>query len=293
MARRLQKGALREEALLLAPALLLLVIVVIVPLGVAVRDSLHFRDLSVPGALNDWVGDRHFRTLLAAEEFSGAVARSLRFATVVTAIELLLGVPLALWLHGIGGRTRQAAEVALLVPLLAAPVTVGLCWLLLLQPDYGVVPWLLDLEISLLASPEAAKWTIRWVDVWQWTPFVVLLCLAGLDAVPQSLREAASLDGLGLWQRLRSVEWPHLAPVLGVIAVLRFLEAFKVYDTVTILTNGGPGRATELITLTLNRLAFQQGRFGYAAAATLVLDYLAILLATVLFLLLTRKPSQS
>lgn len=278
-----------EGMLLLLPALLLLVFVVILPIVMALWDSLYFRDLGVPARDGEWVGERHYRELVRDPDFVSSLARSLCFAGVATALELALGLPLALWLHGVGGRTRRYLELLLLLPLLSAPVVVGLTWYLLLQADYGVVPWLLDLQTPLLASAAIAPWTLVWVDLWQWTPFVVLLCLAALDTVPDDLREAAALDGLGRRTRFHAIELPFLAPVFLVVALLRFLEAFKLYDTMVVLTGGGPGAATKFVSLYLTEAAFRQTRFGYASAATLLLDYLVIVAATVLFVLLTRN----
>ncbi len=282
-------GRRSEASLLLLPGLLLLVFVVILPIAMALWDSLRFLDLGVPEHDGEWVGERHYRELVRDSEFGRSLARSLRFAGVATALELALGLPLALWLHGVGRRIRRHLELLLLLPLLSAPVVVGLTWYLLLQADYGVVPWLLDLHTPLLASRGTAHWTLVWVDLWQWTPFVVLLCLAGLDTVPVDLREAAALDGLGRRTRFQAIELPFLAPVVLVVALLRFLEAFKLYDTMMVLTGGGPGDATKFVSLYLTEAAFRQTRFGYASAATLLLDYLVIVAATALFVLLTRN----
>lgn len=286
---RRHPGRPGEGPLLLLPALLLLVFVVLVPIAMALWDSLHFRDLGTPARHGEWAGERHYRELVHDPEFLSSLQRSLRFAGVATAVELALGLPLALWLHGAGSRLRRFVELILLLPLLSAPVMVGLTWYLLLQADYGVIPWLFGLDTPLLASAGVAPWTLVWVDVWQWTPFVVLLVMAALDTVPRELREAATLDGLDRRTRFRAIELPYLAPVLLVVALLRFLEAFKLYDTLVVLTGGGPGDATKFISLFLTEVAFRQTRFGYASAATLLLDYLVIVAATVLFLLLTRK----
>lgn len=290
MGSRVQRGLSWTGWLLLAPALAILVLVVIIPIGLAVKDSRLFLNLSVPHRVGQAVGDQHYRELVHDPDFHRATSRTLRFACEVTLGEAVLGVLLALWIHGFRRKSRRALETCLLIPLLSAPVMVGFAWLLLLQPNYGLIPWLLELRVPLLARK--APFTVRLVDIWQWTPVFTLLSLSALEAVPRSLNEAAQLDCLGRWARFRAFEWRYLMPVVAIVSLLRFLEAFKVYDTIAILTGGGPGNLTEFLSLFLKRTAFEQNRFGYGAAATLVLDYWVILAAAALFFVLERRRKE-
>ena len=177
--------------------------------------------------------------------------------------------------------------------MLMAPVAVGLMWLFLLQPDYGLVSHfvvtLTGFKGALLADPKIALLVVRLIDVWEWTPFVTLVMLAGLTNVPSGVLDAAQVDGLRFGQRLRSIYWPALRGILLVALLIRVIEAVKVFDIVYILTGGGPGNTTEMASLYLQRLAIRETRFGYASAATVIVNYAVLLLTAGFFRIANQR----
>jgi len=278
-----------QRGLMLAPALVLLTLIVLLPFGLALWDSVHAMDYTDPSGVHSWTGPESYHELVHDSGFRASLGRSLVFALAAAGLETVLGLGLGLALTHLGPRARLLAQQILLIPVFVAPATVGLIWYLLLHPDFGALTWIIGLARPLLVSPGTTFLTLIAVDLWQWTPFVALLVLVALSRIWPELEQAATLDRLGWVRRFVAVQAPSIKVVLGVAGILRFLEAFKLYDTVKILTGGGPGTATEMVSLWITKTTFDQTRLGYGAAATLVLDYLVIAVATLLFALIASK----
>ncbi|HEY3103725.1 MAG TPA: sugar ABC transporter permease [Pyrinomonadaceae bacterium] len=205
-----------------------------------------------------------------------ALAHTLVYAAIALTIEFLLGLGLALLLDS-QIRARNIFRVLLLVPLMLAPVVVGVIWRLMLNSNFGAVNATLKsfgVNTDLLtwtASPKLAMASVIIADVWQWTPFMFLILLAGLQAIPQEPYEAALVDGSSPWQTFRHVTLPLLKPAILIALLLRTMDLLRVFDHIFILTEGGPGFATETVSLYIYRTAFRFSNFGYAAAMSFVL----------------------
>src|SRR4026207_849467 len=257
--------------LLVAPALVVLLALSIYPLVYSITISL--QQETTAGAVWSLV---HFKRLASDGFFRTALVHTFVYATAALTCEFLLGLGLALLLNQ-QIRGRGLFRASLLVPMMLPTVVVGVVWRLLLNPNFGAINGTLkqigiDTEsLTWTASPRLAFLAVIAVDVWQWTPFVFLVLLAGLQAIPQEPYEAALIDGSSRWQTFRHVTLPLLKPSILIVLLLRTMDLLRVFDQIFILTEGGPGFATEMISLYIYRTAFRFSDFGYAAAMSFVL----------------------
>ncbi len=257
--------------LLLAPALLVLLALSIYPLIYAVKVSFQVGT----GAGAQW-SLQNFTRLASDRFFLEALKHTIIYALAALTCEFLLGLALAVLLNS-RLRGRGFFRAALLVPMMLPPVVVGIVWRLMLNPNFGAINGTLKgfgaQTDALLwtASPRLALFSVIMVDVWQWTPFMFLVLLAGLQAIPQEPYEAALVDGSSAWQTFRHVTLPLLKPAILIALLLRTMDLLRVFDQIFILTEGGPAFATETISLYIYRAAFRFSDFGYAAAMSFVL----------------------
>jgi len=254
--------------LLLAPAVLVLLLLTIYPLIYAVTVSLQTR----AGA---WTL-ANFTRLFADRFFLTALLQTLIYTLAALIAEFLLGLGLALLLDS-QIRARNLFRSLLLIPMMLPPVVVAVIWRLIYNPNFGAIngtlkSWGLNTDkLTWLASPRMALPSVILVDIWQWTPFMFLILLAGLQAIPQEPYEAALIDGSSPWQTFRHVTLPLLKPAILIALLLRTMDLLRIFDQVFILTQGGPGFATETVSLYIYKTAFRFFDFGYAAAMSFVL----------------------
>ena len=266
-----RKRELLLPVLFVAPALAVLLSLSIYPLIYSITISLQRET----GSGASW-SFQNFARLATDSFFLTAMAHTFVYAIAALTCELLLGLGLAVLLHD-QIRGRGLFRASLLVPMMVPTVVVGLVWRLMLNPNFGAVNGTLkqlgiDTEgLTWTASPRLAMLSVIAVDVWQWTPFVFLVLLAGLQAIPQEPYEAALIDGSSRWQTFLHVTLPLLKPSLLIVLLLRTMDLLRVFDQIFILTEGGPGFATETISLYIYRTAFRFFDFGYAAAMSFVL----------------------
>jgi multiple sugar transport system permease protein len=237
-----------------------------------------------------WAGLANYGQLLRDHKLRASLATTLQFSVTATALELALGLGAAiLFDRRLPGRNVLLGVV--LIPMVLAPVTVATIWYVLFHNFVGPVPRLLQMagvpDIQWMATKGTAMLSIIVSDVWQWTPLIMLLLLAALQAVPQETVEAAMVDGASGAQTLRFVTLPQIAGMLGVAAGLRFMDAFLELDKIVVMTGGGPGTSTELVSVHILRTAFQFFTLGYAA--TIVITLL-IVLAVLYRFYFTRLP---
>ena len=257
--------------LLVAPALAVLLALSIYPLLYSITISLQQETAS--GIV--WTL-AHFKRLVTDNFFRTAMVHTLVYAVAALTCEFLIGLGLALLLNQ-QIRGRGLFRASLLVPMMLPTVVVGVVWRLLLNPNFGAINGTLKQlgvnteSLTWTASPRLAFVAVVAVDVWQWTPFVFLVLLAGLQAIPQEPYEAALIDGSSRWQTFRHVTLPLLKPAILIVLLLRTMDLLRVFDQIFILTEGGPGFATEMISLYIYRTAFRFSDFGYAAAMSFVL----------------------
>jgi ABC-type sugar transport system permease subunit len=270
----------------MAPALLAVLVVAIVPLASTLWESLHLHDLRMPWLGRPFVGLANYATLAADARFWAALAHTGVFTAITVTLELVLGLALAKGLDAMR-RGRAAARVVLLLPWAVPTVVAALVWRFMFEGRTGVANTIL-VQLGTLDEPVA--WLVgnvtAWIplilaDVWKTTPFVALLLLAGLQSIPDDVHEAARLDGAGPWRRFASITLPLLTPALLVAGLFRTLDALRVFDLVYVLTNGGPGTATESISLYTFDQMLQNLRFGLGSAAAMVTFAVAFVVALV------------
>ena len=290
-ARRIVGGVLDGGVvpLLLTPSLVLLLLILVGPFFYMVGASFTDLSFSIPGRDGNFVGFDNYRRLVRDDPvFWSSFLLTLRFVVWAVAVEFVLGFALALLLyHHV--RRRRFLLTGLLVPMMLAPVAVGLIWKLLLQGDFGMLTYYLrafgviDVRTALLSSPDLVLATIVAIDVWQWTPFVTLVMLAGLLSLPREPFEAAVMDGARPHQVFRDVTLPLLRPIVALVLLLRGIDAFKEFDKVFILTGGGPGSATELLSIYTYRVNFKNWDLGYGAVCAFMVYLVVLILCSVFY----------
>jgi multiple sugar transport system permease protein len=250
-----------------------------------------FQNLSVSDlAGGKFVGLANFARLVADGEFRNALVNTILFSVVAVSFEFVLGLGLAL----LANRVSVASglfKTFLLIPMMLPPIAVAISWKLMYQPQFGVINdvlYRLGIEhwlnhhgvirgpVLWASGPGMAMISIVIVDIWQWTPFVFLMFLAGLAALPIEPYEAADLDGAGAWRQFWDITWPLLRPITALILLLRVLDAFRIFDNVYIITRGGPAGATDMLSYFLYRVAFRNFDLGYACAISLFMLVLTV-----------------
>jgi multiple sugar transport system permease protein len=293
--KRLFSAASRRELvfplLLLTPALAVLLSLSIYPLIYSITISLQRE--TADGL--KWTL-ANFVRLGSDSFFLTAMAHTFVYAAAALVLEFSIGLGLALLLNT-QMRGRGFFRATLLVPMMLPTVVVGVVWRLMLNANFGAINGTLKdfglntESLTWTASPRLAFLSVIVVDVWQWTPFVFLVLLAGLQAIPQEPYEAALIDGSSRWQTFRYVTLPLLKPAILIALLLRTMDLLRVFDQIFILTEGGPGFATETISLYIYRTAFRFFDFGYAAAMSFVLLALTNVISTIYIRLLQTKET--
>jgi multiple sugar transport system permease protein len=269
---------------LAAPSLFALLAIILFPIFFALYTSAFDFTLMHP-VHDDFVGLDHYGRALQDEEFRHSLWVTLRFVAAVVILEFLLGFTVALMLNTVE-RGKNVYYLILLFPLLMNPVVVGLIWRMFLHPVLGIVNYLLAVvgigAIDWLGNPGNAFWTIVLVDMWHQVSFMVILLLAGLSALPREPYEAARMEGASTLQTFLYVTLPLMRPVIMVTLLIRLIFAVRTYDLIYIMTRGGPGQATDLISYFIYRQAFVGLDIGQAAAMSVIL--LVIVLALTAYL---------
>lgn len=261
------RGDRRFAWALVLPALLTVAAVAVFPLLWTVWESLHRHDLRMPWLGRPFVGLANYGEILADRRFWEALGHTFLFTFATVALELLLGLVLALAMNR-AFRGRGLMRAAVLVPWAIPTVVAGLLWRFLFSSQ------------TVWFTRAATAWVpVILADVWKTTPFVALLLLAGLQGIDPAVYEAAEVDGAGAWRRLWLITLPLLKPAILVTLIFRTLDAFRVFDLVYVLTGGGPGTSTEPISLYTFNTFFSNLRFGYGAALSVVVFLVTFLLA--------------
>jgi multiple sugar transport system permease protein len=217
----------------------------------------------------------HYTRLFQDRLFTTAAAQTLLYALTALTLEFFLGLALALLVDSLA-HGRAFVRVTLLAPMLLPPVVAAVIWRLIYNPEFGVLNGMLrqlgisTANLTWTSGRTSAMLSVILVDVWQWTPFMFLLLTAGLQAIPAEPLEAARVDGAGYWRRLVDVILPLLKPTILLALLLRSMDLLRIFDQIFILTQGGPGSATETVSLYIYRTAFRFSNFGYAAAMSFV-----------------------
>ena len=267
---------------LVLPVVLLVAFSAIIPLMTVVNYSV--QDIFGPGEAY-WVGTEWFEQALRSRELHGAFVRQVIFSATILAIEIPLGIAIALAMPA-RGWTASLALVLVALPLLIPWNVVGTIWQIFARGDIGLGGWfvnnVLGVPFNYTANSLDAWITVVVMDVWHWTPLVVLLCYAGLRAIPDAFYQAASIDGAGRLSVFRYIQLPKMRGVLLIAVLLRFMDSFMIYTEPFVVTGGGPGNATTFLSQQLVRMALGQFDLGPAAAFSIIY-FLFILFASFVF----------
>ncbi|MFP5347104.1 MAG: carbohydrate ABC transporter permease [Actinomycetes bacterium] len=265
---------------LLAPGVALLALLSILPFFALIAMSFsHVRLLG--GVRLEWAGLNNWTRVLTDPDMWASWLRTAIFLVLTLGLEMVLGLGIALALQRIF-RGRGLLLSLVLLPMFVAPVIVGLLGRYMTDSTFGLYAWVLQrlgFQGDILGSPTTAFAAVVLMDVWEWTPLITLITLAGLTSVNPSVLEAAALDGAGYWKSLRHVVLPSMSSILLVALLIRAMDAVRYYDIIFVTTNGGPADATKIIPIRLFENAFRFFDLGYAAAIGLMMLVVTILIA--------------
>ena len=277
-----------------SPALGLMVLLTVLPLANLFLSS--FQDIAWSGgqAVRSNAGLTHYLALPSDPLFRAGLVNTLVFAFAAVSGQMILGLLLALLCSKVT-RGRVVYRTIFILPILIPGIVIGAIWKLMLNFDFGLVNQTLGLvgipAHDWLGASETALLSVVLVDIWHWTPFCFLLFLAGIESLPQDIFEASRIDGATAWQEFRFVTLPLLVPTLIVTFAFRLVLAFKVFDEVYLLTSGGPGTSTEVVSFTLYQRFFTEDRIGYGSAMSVAVIFIVSLLLVVA--LSARKRSDA
>jgi multiple sugar transport system permease protein len=263
--------------LFVGPTIVLLLAINIFPLIWMIRLSFTSLNLSMSYLPLRFVGLDNFRDILTDEDVWARLQTTARFVICSVALQVIVGFGLALLINR-RFRGHSFWTTIILLPMMLSPAVVGNFWTLLFQPQIGPFNYLVSLftglppsSFSMTGEVGFAPWTIVLVDTWMWAPYVMLICLAGLRSIPDYIYEAAEVDRASPWRQFWSITLPMTVPFLMLAVLFRAIENFKMFDMVNLLTSGGPGSTTELVSITLKRAAFEKWRTGYSSALAIIL----------------------
>lgn len=256
------------------PAVIIMLIGLMLPLFTSVQLAFYDWGMGTPWDSKEFVGLQWFSKLMRDPDVWASFWVTLKFGFWVVSIEMILGTFLAIVLER---PIRGAAlfRTCLIMPLMVSPVVVGLIWRYLMDARSGMLNYYLGKigiePVLWLSNPKIALTSLIVTDIWQWTPFIFIIVLAGLQALPKDVVEAARIDGANLWQQVVMVKLPMIKSVLVVALLMRIVDVYKVVEVVFILTFGGPGLETELLALHVYKTAFTAQNLGYASAISMLL----------------------
>lgn len=277
----------------IGPSILALLAIGIGPLLYALWTSLHDFNLTKLKHVK-FIGLENYSTVLTDAVFWEAMGRTFTLLLIAMPIQLALGLGIALLLHQPGiGFLKTLTRLSLVLPMATTYAVVGLLGQVMFNIKYGVVNQLIGFigfdPVNWIGDPTNAFITIIFWDIWQWTPFVTLVLLAGLTTVPSEIEEAAKLETRRWTTILRHVQLPYLIPGLTAVLILRTADTLKLFDMVFTLTRGGPGSSTELISLMIQRVGFRAFDQGLASAQAVILLIITILLSKLYIRLLHKE----
>jgi len=271
-----------------APTIIVLLCIVIFPLIFSLSLSLHDWNIIKADGWK-WRGLGNYADILFFDPYSRTSLKVTFFYLIGTVpLQFVLGLVVALILYRITRKIIGFLRTTLIVPAIMTPIVVGIIWRLMYNPDLGMLNYLLSLiklpPVNWTGMPRSALPSVMMADIWEWTPFMALIMLAGLQALPREPFEAALVDGASNWQSFRYITLPLLSPVMLVAILIRLMDSFKTFDLIFVLTQGGPGMTTETMNYYTYRYGFKFFHMGYAAA----LSWLLVIIVTVISIILVR-----
>ena len=261
----------------IAPTIFLLLAINIFPLIWTIRLSLTNYRANRTAADIKWLGLRNYERILTDPDIWNAMQATAHFVFWTLVLQVLIGFSLA-YLINKKFKGNDLWTTIIVLPMMLSPAVVGNFWTFLYQPQIGLFNYFVGFltgadpsSFSMIGDVALAPWAIVIVDTWMWTPFVMLICLAGLRSIPDSIYEAAECDRASKWRQFWTITIPMALPFLMLAVLFRGIENFKMFDLVVQLTGGGPGSITELTSINLKREAFEKWRTGYASAYAVIL----------------------
>ncbi len=261
--------------LFVGPTIALLLAINIFPLLWTIYLSFTNYRANQPGREVKWVGTRNYERLLGSEDIWGYLQATAHFVCWSMFFQVLFGLGLALLINR-QFRGHATWTTLILLPMMLSPAVVGVFWTYLFQPQAGIFNYIVNFfidagDFTMIGDVDLAPWAIVLVDTWMWTPYVMLICLAGLRSIPDYIYEAAEVDRASAWRQFWSITIPMVMPFLMLAVLFRAIENFKMFDMVVELTSGGPGSTTEVASINLKREAFEKWRTGYSSAFAIIL----------------------
>lgn len=288
----MQKKTNQKAWFLVLPVFLLVGFSAVIPLmtvvNYSVQDSFSNNEFY-------WVGTEWFVEILNSSRFHDALGRQLLFSAIILAIEIPLGILIALSMPK-KGWGASVCLVLMALPLLIPWNVVGTIWQIFAREDIGLLGHTLaamGIDYNYTQSPLAAWITVIIMDVWHWTSLVVLLCYAGLCSIPDAFYQAAKIDGASRWAVFRYIQFPKMNRVLLIAVLLRFMDSFMIYTEPFVVTGGGPGNATTFLSIDLVKMAIGQFDLGPAAAFSLIYFLIVLLLSWVFYTVMTARDGEA
>ncbi len=273
---------------LMAPAVILMAAISLYPFFWMIYMSLHNVDI---GTI-EWNNFQNYTKLFTDNRFLNGWKLLIWYSVLCLFLQITIGVFLAVALNG--SRYEKFLVTAMLMPMMMAPIVAGMVWYFLYNGTFGWYHWIFQsLGIlgakSILADTKTAMWGVVLVDVWQWTPLITLITLAGLKRVPQDQLEANMVDGATPFRNFISVTMPNLYPVLLIAIMLRFMDNFRFIDSLLVLTGGGPADSTKILPIYLYEVSFRFTKLGRGAAIAVILLIITIILGKILVRIFDRQ----
>jgi multiple sugar transport system permease protein len=284
--------------LFISPTIVLLLAINIFPLIWTIKLSFTNYRANRPNAAVKNIGIDHFQSILTDPDVWAAMQATAHFVFWTILLQTLVGFALA---YLVDRRFRGYGfwTTVILIPMMLSPAVVGNFWAFLYQPQIGLFNYVISFftgldpsSFEMIGSVKLAPWAIVLVDTWMWTPYVMLICLAGLRSIPEYIYEAAEVDRASKWRQFWTITLPMALPFIMLAVLFRGIENFKMFDLVNLLTNGGPGSTTEVASITLKREAFEKWRTGYSSAFAIILFVTVFGLANIYVKALNKVKSR-
>jgi multiple sugar transport system permease protein len=280
-------------AVMLIPTVAVLVALSLFPMFYSIWLSFNEWNLGDRTATWHFVGLKNFVTIFTTDPFFWPSVRvSVTFTGVTVAVQTLLGLGIAL-LFSDEFRGRGILRTLIVLPLMISPVVAGLIWRFMYNTDRGMVNYLLYLlgieKVDWLGQQAYAMPAVMLADIWQWTPFVALILMAAIQALPDEPFEAALIDGAGKWQMFRYLTLPMIRPALMVAILIRTMDSFKIFDLIYVLTLGGPGVSTQVLGLYTYKWGFKFFQMGYASALSYLMIFMMVVIANIIVFVMRRR----
>ena len=269
----------------LLPAMLVLLLLTLYPFLYVLNLSFQEWNLFKGMGARHYIGIRNYITIFTDPSFLHSLGITLLFSVITTSVSFVLGLLLASVLSG-GGAAVGIMRTIVLIPMAVTPVVIGIAWKFMYDPDTGIINYFLSRigihGINWISEPKLALISLVLVDVWQWTPFMFLILLAGFEGLPRAPYEAAQCDGLSRYQVLRFITFPLLKPMILIAILFRTIDSLRTFDIIFVMTGGGPGDLTTTLNISAYLRAFRLLKFGEGAAVVIVIFAIVYLIVNYL-----------